>query len=138
MCGFRQYLFASFDRTASTCPLDCFTENRWFLKGMYFSGSLIEKFWTFDGAFPQVCQNNIQSVQRKTLRELLLGKYFKSISHFLRVLRWVLQNCILHVQGIILSKIVSSFGNPKLCYSVSALERKKNLPYYQNTSESSV
>ena len=43
-CGFRQYLFASFHKTASTCQKELFEENRWFLKRMYFSGSLIEKF----------------------------------------------------------------------------------------------
>ena len=125
MCGFRQYLFASFDKTASKCPWECFDENKWFLKEMYLSGSLIEKFWTFDGFFPQVCQNNIQSVQRKGLRDLFLGKYFKSISHSLRNLRWAFQNWILRVDRFILRKIVSYFGNPKLCYSILDLEQKK-------------
>ena len=92
---------------------------------MCFSGSLIETFWTFDGVFPQVCQNNIQSVQRKALRDLLLGKYFKSISHSLRNLRWAFQNWILRVERFILRKIVYYFGSTKLCYSISALERKK-------------
>ena len=92
---------------------------------MYFFGILTEEFWTFNGVFPQVCQSNIQSVQRKALRGLLLEKIFKSISHSLRNLRWALQNWILRVQRIILRKIVSCFGNSKLCYSVSSLEQKK-------------
>ena len=93
---------------------------------MYFFGNLIEEFWTFNGVFPQVCQSNIQSVQRKALRGLLLGKFFKSISHSLRNLRWAFQNWILRVQRIFLRKIVSCFGNSKLCYSVSSLEQKKS------------
>ena len=75
--------------------------------------------------FPQVCQSNIQSVQRKALRDLLMGKYFKSNSHSLRNMRWAFQNWILLVERFILRKIVYYFGNPKLCHSISALEQKQ-------------
>ena len=97
-----------------------------FWKGYFFPGSLYENFWTFDGVFPPVCQNNIQSVQRKALRGLLLGKYFKSISHSLRNLQWAFQNWILCVERPILRKTVYYFGNPRLCYSISALEQKQS------------
>ena len=47
-----------------------------FCKGCNFSGSLFEFFGLSMTFLPHVCQNNIQSVQRKTLRENFLGNYF--------------------------------------------------------------
>ena len=125
-------LSVSFRQLWQNCiyvSIGLFWGNRWFLKVMYFPGSLIEKFWTFDGVFPQVCQNNIQSVQRKALRDLILRKYFKSILHSLRQLRWAFQIWILRVERFILRKIVYHSGKPKLCYSILALEQRKSVVF---------